>query len=58
LAANTTIAKLLPQSSQQAPPPSQVNQDHGDLEQEIEEFDEQQQDSEDEATIAKELAYL
>jgi hypothetical protein len=35
-AANTTTTDLLPQSLQQVPPPSQANQDHMDLEQEIE----------------------
>jgi hypothetical protein len=54
--ANTTTVNLLPQSSQQAPLPSKVNQDHRDILQEIDELDEQQ-DSEDEVTIAEELAY-
>jgi Skp family chaperone for outer membrane proteins len=56
-AVDTVAIDLIPQSSQQAPPSPQVNQD---LETEIEDYDDQQQGSEEEneATIAEELAYL
>jgi hypothetical protein len=55
-AANTTTAYLIPQSSQQAPPSPQGNQD---FEPEIKDFNDQHQDSEEEkeAAITEELEY-